>query len=437
MKEIKVKELINYLNEHVIGQDEAKKTIATAIKRKFKVNKIKDDEWRNEITPTNILMIGDTGVGKTEIMRRIAKYLDVPFVKVDITEFSQTGYVGRNVEEIITVDLFNATKDWIKKYHSESIIDDEFIENLAKQIIQYDNVKNNGLQMINPFLVTPQTLDDALKDIDEIKEKIKNNDPQILNKYVEIAINVPVKISIGKIYQPMILTGTVKQIIEKYKNIVIDKLLTKKAKELLKQGMENAIVFIDEIDKIAGKDNRNVSTVGVQRGLLTLLEDKIVNIDDVVINTKNILFVAAGAFKVAEVDDLLPELLGRLTVKVKLRPLTKDELYRILIEPKYSVIKKLQKLFETDNIKLEFTDEAIRYIADLAYELNKKQNISARRLNQLVEQLTMDLELDIEEGNINLDSNNRLLITKKYLEEKYNKYGESIKDTDTERKIGF
>jgi len=436
LQDIKIQDVINYLNKHVIGQDKAKKDIAVALKRKFMMNKINDEEWKNEISPTNILMIGDTGVGKTEIMRRVSKYIKVPFVKVDITEFSQTGYVGRDIQEIITIDLFAVTKDFIKRQYKDEVLDDELLEELAKNIKLSKSAQNN-MQNLNPFLIQ-MSVDDNIEDIDTIKQKIKDRDPEIMKQYVEIPIIYEKRTPIGKIPVQQVLMGTVEKVLEQYIEIAIETGLTEKIKKLIKELMENSIVFIDEIDKIAGHDTRNVSTVGVQRGLLTLLEDKNILLDNgVSINTKKILFVAAGAFKVAKPDDLLPELLGRLTYRVYLRPLNKEELRRILIEPKYSVIKKLQKLYEVNDIDLIFEDKAIDFLAEKAYELNKKENLGARRIIQLTEQLTSELDLDVEIGNIELQDGNKLIVTREYLERKYKELEDASKQTHHKRHIGF
>jgi ATP-dependent HslUV protease ATP-binding subunit HslU len=436
--DVKIKDIIDYLNEHIIGQDRAKKDIAVAIKRKFMMNKIEDEEWRNEISPTNILLIGDTGVGKTEIMRRIAKFIKVPFVKVDITEFSQTGYVGRDVREIITEDLFAVTKDFIKKEYRDEIIDDEFIEEIAKVIAQHERPQNTAVLATNPFMLTLDEFESSIDNIEDIKKRIKEKDPSIMNKYVEVMIVTYKKTPFGKLPIQQMLSGTVKKVIEQYIDIAVENALTDKIRNLIKELMENSIVFIDEIDKIAGQNIHNVSTVGVQRGLLSLLEDKNILLDNgVSINTKKILFVAAGAFKVSKPEDLLPELLGRLTYRVYLRPFTKDELKQILIRPKYSVIKKIQKLYEVNGIELIFEDDAIEYLAEKAHELNQKENLGARRVIQLTEQLTSELDYDLEIGNVELQDDNKLIVTREYLEKKFAELQEASKNTHYIRKLGF
>ena len=443
MKGFRPQEIVNYLNQHVVGQEKAKKAIAIAIVNKLRRQKL-DDEWKKEVKPFNILMIGPTGVGKTELARRIAKLYDKPFCKVDITAFSTTGYVGRSVDEIIAVDLFSSAKQLAKEVLKKELIqDDEYLEKIA------NHGASSYIKLKKAFDYTDDAaffgMDEDSANLSIEKEKVakllvryfKNpndnfteEEKQILESEVTIEVYQEIQDPILKLTmqtagkEAVMPTTTIIKL-KDYIPTMIEQDLTvgpnsfklkQKTLELIQEG----IVFIDEIDKIAGKDLRNVAGAGVQRELLALVEGKTVQTPYGPVDTDNILFIAGGAFHVAKPNDLMPELRGRFPVVVTLEELKEEDLYRILTEPKYSIIKQLTKLMETDGVKIEWTDEALRYIAKKAYQLNKEENTGARKLIFLVNLVLEDVMFDAEPGQT-------FKITKAYAERKIREKVKEVK----------
>ncbi|WP_370931699.1 ATP-dependent protease ATPase subunit HslU [Bartonella sp. DGB1] len=391
-KNFSPREIVSELDRFIIGQHEAKRAVAVALRNRWRRQQL-DDKMREEIMPKNILMIGPTGVGKTEISRRLAKLANAPFIKVEATKFTEVGYVGRDVEQIIRDLLENAIL-LVKEKKRETI----------KTTAQL-NAENTLIDIL-----VGKTASEVTKD--SFKRKLR--DGELNEKEVEIkisknnntGIDVPLSpgSNIGVINMSEILgeafgkkSKKIKTTVQKAQELLIndeaEKLLNQDeiVQEAIKITENNGIVFLDEIDKIAVKNSQNnsgISREGVQRDLLPLVEGTNVATKYGQVKTDHILFIASGAFHVAKPSDLLPELQGRLPIRVELNALKQEDFKKILTEPETSLIKQAIALLKTENVTLKITDEAIDEFARLAVSLNNKlENIGARRLHTVLEKV--------------------------------------------------
>lgn len=426
------KEIVEYLDEYIIGQDKAKRAIAIALRNRFRRMQL-PKEAQDEIVPKNILMIGNTGVGKTEISRRMAKILGLPFIKVEASKYTEVGFVGRDVESMVR-DLVNASMNLIKN---------EYKEKNADKINSY--IINKITSSLIPPL--PNTASELKKEeyknsCDKMKKKVQ--DGQMDDAEIEIEVleapsnpfpipNIGIVELFPKQQRSKKIKVSVKEAKELLKNEAIENItnIDELKAEALKKAEESGIIFIDEIDKTASDQSnvrQNPNKEGVQRDLLPIVEGSIVDTKYGQIKTDYILFIAAGAFHLSKPSDLIPELQGRFPIRVELDPLSEDDLYKILTQTKNSIIKQYTLLLETEGIKLSFDEDALRALAKFAYLANEKtEDIGARRLHTIVEKVLEDVSFDAPSL-----SGQNIVISKKYVEEKLDSI---IQNADTTRYI--
>jgi len=401
------KDIVKYLDEYVVGQKDAKKTIAIALRNRYRRMKL-PKEWQDDILPKNILMIGPTGVGKTEIARRMAKMMKVPFVKVEASKYTEVGFVGRDVESMIR-DLVNNSYNLVRaemEERSKSQIEDEIINEITRKLIP-PLPKNAPEEKLRDYEKTFEKMKEKVKkgEVDHLKitievdeaNQLDDNLPPEMIKAQESIVKIIGIFNKNKEKKEV----TVKEAKELLRKQAAEKFINKEElkKEAIKRA-ENGIIFIDEIDKIAatGNTRQDPSKEGVQRDLLPIVEGSTVNTKYGYVNTDHILFIAAGAFHVSKPSDLIPELQGRFPLRVELQSLDEEALYQILTRPKHSLIKQYQKLLEVEGVNLVFEESALREIAKYAFLANEKtEDIGARRLHTVVEKVLEDINFNADE----------------------------------------
>ncbi|EFK9717358.1 ATP-dependent protease ATPase subunit HslU [Campylobacter coli] len=433
------KEIVKFLDDYVIGQKKAKKIIAIALRNRYRRMQL-SPELQDDIVPKNILMIGSTGVGKTEIARRLAKMMGFPFIKIEASKYTEVGFVGRDVESMVR-DLANAALNLVKNEQREKNKDkiDEFIENKI-------------LEKLLPPLpkgISDEKQEEYKNSLEKMRTKLRNGD--LDESVIEIEIsqsmfdtnpNLPPEMGAMQDIVKVIGVGSkkvkkemkIKDAKNALKNEAAEKILDQESikSEALKRAENEGIIFIDEIDKIAvssGNSNRqDPSKEGVQRDLLPIVEGSSVQTKIGTLKTDHILFIAAGAFHLSKPSDLIPELQGRFPLRVELDSLDDKALYEILTRPKNSLLKQYKQLLKTENLELEFDDEAIKEIAKIASKANEEmQDIGARRLHTVIEKLLEDLSFEADEY-----AGKKFVVDKKMVEEKL---GDIIENKDLARYI--
>lgn len=420
------REIVAYLDEYIIGQKEAKKSIAIAFRNRYRRLQL-EKSLQEEITPKNILMIGSTGVGKTEIARRIAKIMELPFVKVEASKYTEVGFVGRDVESMVR-DLVNTSVLLVENEHKERLkdkIEEAVIEKIAKKLLPPlpNGVSEEKKQeYANSLLKMQQRIAQGELDSREIEIEVRK-------KSIEIDSNVPPEIlrvqeNVIKFFHKeqdkVKKTLSVKEAKEALKAEISDTLLDGEAIKMegLKRAESSGVIFIDEIDKIAVSSKegsrQDPSKEGVQRDLLPIVEGSVVNTKYGSIKTEYILFIAAGAFHLSKPSDLIPELQGRFPLRVELESLTEEIMYMILTQTKTSIIKQYQALLKVEGVEIAFEDDAIKELAKLSYNANQKsEDIGARRLHTTIEKVLEDISFEAEDY-----SGQKVTITKELVQSK-------------------
>ncbi|MCD2247237.1 ATP-dependent protease ATPase subunit HslU [Listeria marthii] len=448
MNQLTPKQIVEKLDQYIIGQTGAKKSVAVALRNRYR-RQLMDESIRDEIIPKNILMIGPTGVGKTEIARRIAKIVRAPFSKVEATKFTEVGYVGRDVESMVrdlvevSVRLVKEEKMQLVRVKAEKNAEKRLIKLLAPSQKKKQTTSQNPLEalfggMNQPDESAEEEVDQELKNKrSQIEWRLQNGelDDEIVTVEVKEQQNPMFDMMRGAGMDQMngmqdALSGMFpakkkkrKVTVREAKKILFEDEASKliDADELAAEGIHRAeqmgIIFIDEIDKIASKEgggNAQVSREGVQRDILPIVEGSQISTKYGTVNTEYILFIAAGAFHMSKPSDLIPELQGRFPIRIELDKLTQEDFYKILTEPDNALIKQYKALLKTEGIDLIFTKEAVERIAEIAFQVNQdSDNIGARRLHTILEKLLEDLLFEAPE--VNMES---IKVTENYVNEK-------------------
>lgn len=473
------RQIVETLDKYIIGQDEAKKSVAVALRNRYRRNLL-SEELQEEITPKNILMMGPTGVGKTEIARRLAKLMGVPFVKVEATKFTEVGYVGRDVDSMVR-DLVEASVRLTK----QSMLDekyaeaDKMVEDILVSAMVPGGYASSASEQVQP---TPMDIfrnsggyksqkqqyeeEQERKKREEFEKSGKSEEVRLAREqvrqqlrdglleeeYVEIEVSAQkpsdqldagdegMTIAIGNIFDNLVpkqkkkkrvkVKDARKLIREEEASKLIDN--DQVSFDAVHNAEQNGIIFIDEIDKIASGSNykvgADVSREGVQRDILPIVEGSVVNTKHGPVKTDHILFIGAGAFHTAKPTDLIPELQGRFPIRVELENLSQKDFVEILTKPENAIIKQQKALLETEGVEIEFTDDAIEEIANVAFMMNEQtENIGARRLHTILERLLEDISFDVPDTE-----EEKIVIDKDYV---VGKFKEKIEPVDLDKYI--
>jgi ATP-dependent HslUV protease ATP-binding subunit HslU len=436
LDELTPREIVRELDKYVIGQSDAKRAVAIALRNRIRRQKL-EPEMAEEVMPKNILMIGSTGVGKTEIARRLAKLANSPFLKVEASKFTEVGYVGRDVESMIR-DLVDIAIDMVRE---------ERLEEVA------DRAERNAEERMLDLLMPPQTesTESAERTREKLREKLRAG--KLDERVVEIDVkergptfevttntgveemDINLKDVLPNLFgqrarkRKMRVGEAIEYLVQEEEQKLID--MDQVTRMALERVERNGIIFLDEIDKIAGRESGHgpdVSREGVQRDILPIVEGTTVNTRHGFVRTDHILFMAAGAFHVSKPSDLIPELQGRFPIRVELKSLSEADFIRILREPKNAIVKQYIALLETEGIKLTFTEDALEEVARFAAEVNQSaENIGARRLHTIMEKLLEEISFagpDLKKKNVRIDG--------AYVR---NQLAEIVKDQDLSRYI--
>jgi len=443
------RQIVTELDKYIIGQKDAKRNVAIALRNRIRRMMVKS-EIQKDIVPNNILLIGSTGVGKTEIARRLAKIANAPFTKVEASKFTEVGYVGRDVESMVR-DLVEQAVHLVREIKNEGvkIKAAEAVEEVILDIL-IPPVKSAGFARAIPVDTDLESEPSSDADINErtrdrFREKLRNG--ELDDRKIEINVKAGSSVGIGMIGNGMMddasmaglqdmISGMMPKKTKKRKlsiaearKVLLEEEVSKLVdfdevkEEAIKLAENNGIIFIDEIDKIASKSGKggggpDVSREGVQRDLLPIVEGSAVSTKYGVVNTDHVLFIAAGAFHVSKPSDLIPELQGRFPIRVELQSLTQEDFSRILREPKNALTKQYQALFEAEQVSLEFSEDSIEEIARIAFVINQEvENIGARRLHTVMSHLLNDYLFEVPDV---IEPNSKIMITREMVLDRLN-----------------
>ena len=456
MENLTPKQIVAELDKYIIGQDDAKRNVAIAMRNRWRRMNA-DKDIQGEIIPNNILMIGATGVGKTEIARRLAKIAEAPFVKVEASKFTEVGYVGRDVEGMVrdlveqAVSLVKTSKKEEVKEKAEQIVEDIIVDALIPPLKPQRKPMGSApmqtTEGVEEVPVNDQELNERTRE--RFREKIRNKEME--DRKIEISVKQPNASGMGMIGGGMMdetsminlqemMNGILpkknkkrKVTIAEARGLILEEEISKLIdmdevkEEAIEKAQDSGIVFIDEIDKVAGSSSKaggpDVSREGVQRDLLPIVEGSAVNTKYGIVKTDHILFIAAGAFHVSKPSDLIPELQGRFPIRVELNNLTKDDFFHILKDPKNALTKQYEALFEAEGVELTYTDDSLEEIAETAFHINEEmENIGARRLQTVMSQLLNEFLFEVPDT---ISPNAKISITRDMVKERMTKLMEN------------